>query len=410
MTPVRDEKSSALSSAIELLQEQGFDGMRKAIEILMNEAMKLERSEALGASPWERSEQRKGYANGFKPKVVKTRLGELELDIPQTRGVEFYPKSLERGNRSERALKLAVAEMYVQGVSTRRVKEITEELCGLEISSTEVSRVAALLDEELEKFRTRKLGCFPFVILDARYEKVRIDGQIVDVALLVAIGINIKGHREVLGLSVKTSEAEPHWRAFLSDLKERGLHGVELFTSDSHEGLKAARMAVFPSIVWQRCQFHFAQNAQAYVPKAFMREAVAEAVRSIFRCQTIELARERTQAVIKEFSDSAPKFVAWLDENVEECFAIYAFDDKVQRRLRTSNLLERLNREIRRRTRLVSIFPNEASLLRLASALLAEIHEDWLAQSVPVIGMQNRSQQKSQSRKSDEKIYRRKVA
>lgn len=410
MSPVREDKCSAVSSAIELLQEQGFDGMRKAIEILMNEAMKLERNEALGAGPWERSEQRKGYANGFKPKVVKTRLGELELDVPQTRGVEFYPKSLERGNRSERALKLAVAEMYVQGVSTRRVKEITEELCGLEISSTEVSRVATLLDDELEKFRTRKLGCFPFVLLDARYEKVRHQGQVIDVALLVAVGINPKGHREVLGISVKLSEAEPHWRSFLTDLKERGLHGVELITSDSHEGLKAARVAVFPAIPWQRCQFHFAQNAQAHVPKAVMRQEVAEAVQSIFRCQTAALAHDRVKDVAEEFSERAPKFTAWLEENVEECFAIYALDERVQRRLRTVNLLERLNRELRRRTRLVSIFPNDASLLRLASALLAEIHEDWLAQAIPVIGMQNRSQQKSQMRKSDDKIYRRKVA
>jgi len=384
--------------------------MREAIQVLMNEAMKLERCEALGAGPWERTPERKGYANGFKPKVMKTRLGEIELDVPQARGLEFYPKSLERGCRSERALKLAVAEMYVCGVSTRRVKEITEELCGLEISSTDVSRIAATLDEELEKFRNRKLGCFPFVLLDARYEKVRHDGQVIDVALLVAVGVNPKGHREVLGLSVKLSEAEPHWREFLSLLKERGLHGVELITSDDHAGLKAARMAVFPGVPWQRCQFHFAQNAQAYVPRATMREEIAEAVRSIFKSQTTELARAKTTEVAEEYRQTAPKFARWLEENVEECFSIYAFDDRVQRRMRTVNLLERVNRELRRRTRLVSIFPNEASLLRLASALLAEIHEDWLSQAVPVIGMQHRSQQKHQERRSNEKIYRRKVA
>ena len=410
MTPVQDGKSTAISSAIELLQERGFDGMREAVQVLMNEAMKLERAEALGASPWERNPERKGYANGFKPKMMKTRIGEIELEVPQTRGIAFYPKSLERGNRSERALKLAVAEMYVCGVSTRRVKEITEELCGLEISSSDVSRIATMLDDELEKFRNRKLGCFPFLLLDARYEKVRHDGQVVDVAVLVAVGVNLKGHREVLGVSVSLSEAEPHWRTFLESLKERGFHGVELITSDDHSGLKAARMAVFPAVPWQRCQFHFAQNAQAYVPKVFMREEVAEAVRSIFKCQTIEMARDRVTKVSAEFQQSAPKFASWLEENVEECFAIYKFDDKVQRRMRTVNLLERLNRELRRRTRLVSIFPNEASLLRLATALLVEIHEDWIAQAVPVIGMQNRSQQKPQKKHSDEKIYRRKVA
>lgn len=410
MSPVRDANSSSISSVIELLQKQGFDGMREAIQVLMNEAMKLERSEALGAGPWERSPERKGYANGFKPKVMKTRLGEIELDVPQARGIEFYPNSLERGCRSERALKLAVAEMYVCGVSTRRVKEITEQLCGLEISSSDVSRISASLDGELEKFRNRKLGNFPFVLLDARYEKVRHDGQVVDVALLVAVGINPKGHREVLGVSVKLSEAEPHWRSFLSSLKERGLHGVELITSDDHAGLKAARMAVFPAIPWQRCQFHFAQNAQAYVPKVSMRQEIAEAIRSIFKSPTAESARDRAAQVAAEYGQSAPKFAAWLDENVQECLSVYAFDDNIQRRMRTVNLLERLNRELRRRTRLVSIFPNEASLLRLASALLAEIHEDWIFQSVPVIGMQNRSQQKRQERQSDERIYRKKVA
>ena len=242
------------------------------------------------------------------------------------------------------------------------------------------------------------------MLLDARYEKVRHQGQVIDVALLVAVGINPKGHREVLGLSVKLSEAESHWRSFLTDLRERGLHGIELVTSDSHEGLKAARVAVFPAIPRQRCQFHFAQNAQAYVPRAAMRQEVAEAVQSIFRCQTAALVHDRVKDVAEEFSERAPKFTAWLEENVEECFAIYAIDERVQRRLRTVNLLERLNRELRRRTRLVSIFPNDASLLRLASALLAEIHEDWLAQATPVIGMQNRSQQKSQIRKSDDKI------
>jgi putative transposase len=192
--------------------------------------------------------ERAGYANGYKPKTINTRMGRVTLEVPQARNVEFYPKSLEKGCRSEKALKLAIAEMYVNGVSIRRVTEITEKLCGLEITSSQVSRVSALLDEELKKFRDRALKSYPYVLLDARYEKVRHDGQVLDQAVLIAIGVNPEGRREVLGVSVKISEAETHWRDFLQSLKVRGLHGVELFISDDHQGLKAARKSVFPRL------------------------------------------------------------------------------------------------------------------------------------------------------------------
>jgi transposase-like protein len=247
--------------------------MAEAIEILMNEAMKLERSEVLGARPHERTESRRGYANGFKPKRVNSRLGRLNLQVPQTRDVEFYPAALERGERSERALKLAVAEMYVQGVSTRKVQKITAELCGLDVSSMQVSRAAELLDEELTAWRERALGAVPYVILDARYEKVRHGGSVRDCAVLVAIGILEDGKRSVLGTSVSLSEAEVHWRTFLDSLIERGLHAVQLIVSDSHAGLKQARRACFPGAPWQRCQFHLMQNALHYVPKVSMRMA-----------------------------------------------------------------------------------------------------------------------------------------
>ena len=229
---------------LEELIEEGTEAFRGILEKLFNVAMQLERSEFLGAEAYERTASRRGYRNGFKEKRIQTRVGELHLEIPQVRGLRFYPKSLERGCRSEKALKLAIAEMYVMGVSTRKVTEITEQLCGLEISATQVSRVAGMLDEELEQFRSRELGEYPIVYLDAHYEKVRRGGRVQDVAILKAIGVNRFGTREVLGLSARISEAEVHWRGFLGDLHKRGLRGIELFVSDDHEGLKAARRAV----------------------------------------------------------------------------------------------------------------------------------------------------------------------
>ena len=261
----RHDDCTPMDRALAMLSEEGFEGMAQAIALLMNEAMKIERSAFLGAELHERSEDRRGHANGYKPKRVKTRAGDVDLRVPQVRDVEdgaaFYPQSLERGQRSERALRLAVAEMYVQGVSTRRVKLITQELCGLEVSSTDVSRAAALLDDELEQWRIRPLGCFVQLIVDARYEKVRHGGSVRDCALLTAIGIGEDGRRAVLGTSVSLSEAEVHWREFLTSLQDRGLHGVELIVSDDHKGLEAARKARFAGVPWQRCQFHLQQNA-----------------------------------------------------------------------------------------------------------------------------------------------------
>ena len=222
--------SSTLGSALELISEQGLPGMADAIRVLVNEAMKLQRAEFLGAQPHERAESRRGYANGYKPKTVSTRVGEIEFAVPQVRdrvdGDRFYPSALEKGIRSERALKLAVAEMYVQGVSTRKVAAITEELCGVSISSTQVSRAAALLDEELDHWRNRELGKCRYLILDARYEKVRHGGSVVSAAVLIAIGVDEHRRRSILGVSVSRSEAEVHWRDFLDNLRARGLHGL----------------------------------------------------------------------------------------------------------------------------------------------------------------------------------------
>ena len=372
-----DPESTALDHVLQLLADQGFDGMAHAIQILLNEAMKLERAETLGADPYQRTQARRGHANGFKPKTVNSRLGQLQLQVPQTRGVEFYPSALERGERSERALKLAVAEMYVQGVSTRKVAEITRELCGLDVSSSQVSRTAALLDEELQQWRSRPLGRTPYLLVDARYEKVRHGGSVVDCAVLVAVGITPEGKRSVLGVSVSLSEAEVHWREFFQSLIARGMHGVEMIVSDAHEGLAAARRASFAGVPWQRCQFHLQQNAMQYVPKIDMRKEAAADLRSVFNATDRFEADRLLDLLVKKYQQTAPRFAAWLEQAVPEGLTVLALPAAYRRRLRTSNVLERLNREIKRRTRVATLFPHEASLLRLASAVLMEISEDW---------------------------------
>ena len=370
---------NGFSEAVQLLVENGFDGMARALELLINEVMKIERCLALRAGPYERTEERQGYANGFKDKTVSTRVGDLHLKVPQTRGVSFYPSSLERGVRSERALTTALAEMYVQGVSTRKVSKIVEELCGREISSSTVSRLAARLDEELEKWRERPLGEVPYLVLDARYEHVRRAGAVVDMSLLIAIGITNDGHRTVLGVSVSDSEAEVHWREFFKSLVARGLRGVRYIVSDAHEGLKAARQACFSGVPWQRCQFHLMKNATGYIPSQAMHDEVVADLRDIFAAPDRAEADRRLQAVVEKYAATAPKLADWMESNVPESLTVFCLPAPHRVRMRTSNMLERLNRELKRRTRVVCIFPSEASLLRLASAVLMEIDEDWMS-------------------------------
>lgn len=380
--PHNETKSTSFDAAVKLLAENGFDGMAEAMQTLLNEAMKCERTEFLGAGHYERNEGRQGYANGYKQKRVKTRIGELDLAVPKVRGLEegsesFYPRSLERGVRSERALKLAIAEMYVQGVSTRKVVEVTRQLCGLDVSSTQVSRATKQLDEELQAWRDRPLGAVPLLVLDARYEKVRHGGTVVDSSVLVAVGVLPSGHRTVLGLSVSLSEAEVHWRAFLESLQERGLHGVEMVTSDSHAGLKAALKARMPGVPWQRCQFHLQQNATAYVPRVAQRKAVARDIKSVFDAPNEAEAMRLLELIVKKWQPKAPKLAAWMEENIPQGLTVFQLPPEQRRRMRTSNMLERLNKEIRRRTRVATLFPNDDSLLRLVSAVLIEVSEEW---------------------------------
>lgn len=372
----QDDYNLSPKTAAELAKN-GWEAIPEMIRILVNQAMQEERARYLQADEYERSDDRKGYANGYKPKRVKTRVGEITFSIPQVRESGFYPSALEKGMRSERALVMSLAEMYVHGVSTRKVKEITEQLCGVEISAAQVSRATAQLDQVLQEWRERPLGEIPYLYLDARYEKVRQSGQVRDAAVLVATGIDADGHRQVLGTSVSLSEHETHWKAFLKALKERGLNGVQLVTSDDHEGLGAARRAVLGSIPWQRCQFHLQQNAGSYVPRQSMRMEVAADIRAMFNASDRKTAEELLQAAVQKYATSAPKLSAWMEENLEEGFTVFEFPLEYRRSLRTTNSLERVNKEIRRRTRVVGVFPNEASCLRLVSALLMEISEEW---------------------------------
>ena len=361
----------------EQIAAEGFDALPELIRVLVNEAMRLEREQHLGAGHYERTPERQGHANGYKPKTVKTRVGKIQFDVPQVRQGNFYPGALEKGLRSERALTLALAEMYVQGVSTRRVAAITEQLCGTAVNGTQVSRAAGLLDEVLETWRRRPLGEITYLYLDARYEHVRMDGQVRDAAILMAAGVGSDGKRRILGVSVSLSEAELHWRTFLDELNERGLQGVQLIISDDHHGLRKARQAVFTGVPWQRCQFHLQQNASQYVPRKKLRTAVAADIRAVFNAPDRQQAEQYLKHIVGKYAKEASDLADWMEFAIPEGLTVFDFPEGHRRRIRTSNMLERVSQEIKRRTRVARIFPNSSSCLRLVTAILMEISEDW---------------------------------
>ncbi len=362
---------------LEQLAADGLDALPELIRIMINTAMQVERQHHLGVAPYERSSARQGYANGYKPKTVTTRVGDITFAVPQVRDGSFYPQALEKGLRSERALTLALAEMYVQGVSTRKVAAITEQLCGTAISSAQVSRAAAQLDAVLEGWRKRPLEVVPYLYLDARYEKVRQDGQVRHAAVLIASGVDTAGRRQILGVSVALGEHEVHWRTFLQSLVARGLGGVQLVISDDHAGLRAARLAVFGGVPWQRCQFHLQQNASAYVPRQDRKAEVAADIRAVFNAPNRTAAEALLAKTVQKYAQTTPRLATWLEQNLPDGLTVFAFPAAHRRLLRTTNGLERVNQEIRRRTRVVGIFPNDAACLRLVSALAMEISEEW---------------------------------
>lgn len=403
----RQNNDNKLDAVMELLIENGFEGFADVLRILLNEAMKIERDQALCAQPYERTDSRKGYANGYKSKTVDTRIGRLCVDVPQVRGdVDFYPSALERGSRSERALKLAIAEMYVKGISTRRVTDVLEKMCGLSVSSTQVSRVAALLDEELEKWRNRPLAEYPYLVLDAHYEKVRTGGSVLPAAVLTAVGVDTQSRRCVLGISVSLSEAETHWRGFIKSLQDRGLTGVRYIVSDDHDGLKAALAARMTGVLWQRCQCHLQRNADAYVPRIAMRQEVHDDIRDIFNSRDMAAAEEKLAFYVNKYADSAAKLSEWMETNIAEGLTVLHLPQLHRKRMRTTNMLERVHKELNRRTRVAGLFPNEASLLRLVSAILMELDEEWQTGKRYL----NMNVENDEPALQPKKIYRKKVA
>ena len=370
------------SDLINLLLEDGLEnGLPNIAQLLMNTAMLLERTAHLGAEPYERgSAQRNGYANGFKPRSFQTAIGKLDLNVPQVRNSDapFQTSLLERGSRIDRSLKAAIATMYVQGVSTRRVTKVMKDLCGFNVSSTQVSNLTAQLDDEFEKWRNRQLPEIIYLTLDATYYKVRIDGAVRDCATLIAIGVRRdNGKRMILGVSCSLNEGEVYWREFLNGLKERGIGIPELITSDAHSGLTAALKSTCNASLWQRCQFHLQQNAQQYITKKEHKSKVATDIKIIFNADDRAHAEQRLQSFVRTWEKDQPKLTTWAEENLPEGFTVFALAEAHRKRLRTSNACETLNSQIKRRTRVVGLFPNEASLLRLVSAVLIEISETW---------------------------------
>ncbi len=378
-----ERQDTTVEALMEHLIEHGPNDMATVFARAFELAMQIERERFLGAGRYERTPGRQGYANGYKPKRIDTPAGTVSVRVPKTAdhdGQPFYPQSLERGRRSVRAVMLAVAEMYVKGVSTREAEAVMREFGIESLSSSQVSRAAKLLDDELAAWRNRPLGEIKYLILDARYEKMRHGGIVRDAAVLSAIGIGPDERRRVLGVSVALSEAEVHWRAFLESLQARGLRGVQYIVSDDHAGLRAARRAVFGGATWQRCQFHLAQNAIHHAPNLAVRKRIGAELREIWNAASLAKAETSLAELVTEYRDTAPKLAAWLEENVPEGLTFFTLPKHHRRRMRTSNPMERsVQQELKRRTVKVRVFPNEAALERLVSAVLVEIDDKWAA-------------------------------
>jgi transposase-like protein len=361
-----------------LLDDPSF--LREILERAVQQILEAEMTEHLGAAPYERAEGRTGHRNGYKPRALRTRVGTLNLLVPQDREGTFSTRLFSRYQRNEKALCLALMEMYVEGVSTRKVKEVTEELCGTSFSKSLVSSLAGSLDSELEAWRSRRLEAeaYPYLFVDARYEKVRVDERVVSQGVLIVSGVRDDGFREILGVEVSDTESEATYQEMFRSLKGRGLSGVELVVSDDHGGLKAAIARHFQGASHQRCQVHYARNLLGMVSYASRKELGAD-LRAMFAAPAREQALQLASSVANKWRKKGNEKVArHMEEHLEECLTSLAFPESHRRRIRTTNSLERLNQEIKRRTRVVRIFPNREACLRLVSALAIEQSEEWL--------------------------------
>ena len=340
--------------------------------------LEVEMEECLQAGKHERTAERLGYRSGYYRRRLITRVGTLVLRVPQDRAGHFSTQVFEQYQRSEKALVAALAQMYVQGVSTRKVAAITEELCGHEFSASSISTITARLDERLREFSQRRLEPeFPYLVVDARYERVREGGVIVSRAILVALGIDWEGRRQVLAVEYANRESQSSWRDFLVQLTERGLHGVQFVVSDDHPGLKAALREVLPGAWWQRCYVHFLRNALDYLPRKADDDCLQE-LRWMYERRNVEEARRDLKQWLEKWGGKYPKLCGWVETNIEETWTFYRLPVAHHKHLKSTNLLERFNQEIKRRTLVVRIFPDEASCLRLVRAVAAEQHEEWM--------------------------------
>jgi transposase-like protein len=358
------------------------EGPRRLLEFLANEAMRAEVEAHVGAAPHERSEGRRGRRNGTKPRALKTRVGDIELDVPQVRGCEPYrPGLFNKWQRSERALLVACGEMYFQGVSTRSVREVLGAMCGGEVSAMTVSRVAAELDEKLASFRSRRLDhtAWAYLMLDARYEKVRVEGRVASQAVLVVVGFTCEGRREVLDWRVADGESEQAWGECFRSLKDRGLSGVGLVVSDAHRGIRAAVSRHFQGACWQRCRVHLKRELGNKVPWRLRGELMKDLAAVFAPWERHECLRRGEEAAEKWERLKCHKAAAALREGLEDCLAVLSFPGHHRRRLAGTNLLENIMKRLRKRTRVVGIFPNRQSCERLVGSQLLELHEDWQA-------------------------------
>lgn len=359
-----------------LMEQKDF--LQPVVQEAVQAILEVEMEECLQAGKHERSAERMGYRSGYYRRRLITRVGTMVLRVPQDRAGHFSTQVFEQYQRSEKALVAALAQMYVQGVSTRKVAAITEELCGHEFSASSISAITARLDARLEEFSHRALPeAFPYVILDARYERVREGGVIVSRAILIALGIDWEGRRQVLAVEYANRESQSSWREFLLQIKGRGLKGVQFVVSDDHPGLKAAIREVLPGVWWQRCYVHFLRNALDYLPRKADDDCLQE-LRWMYERRNVEEARRDLKQWLEKWAAKYPKLCAWVESNIEETWTFYRLPVTHHKHLKSTNLLERFNQEIKRRTLVVRIFPDEASCLRLVRAVAAEQHEEWM--------------------------------
>ena len=373
-------KVRATLEEVKALLSEDRDFLRPLVQAVLQELLEAEMTEVLGAEKGERTLARLGYRSGYYDRTLVSRVGKLELRVPQDRAGRFSTELFERYQRSEKALVAALAEMYVQGVSTRKVKAITEELCGHSFSAAAISAINIKLDEGLAEFARRRLDeACPYLIVDARYERVREAGVIRSQAVLLAIGIGWDGRRSILAVELANRESRSSWRDFLLQLRERGLSGVELVVSDDHAGLKQAIVEVLPEAAWQRCYVHFLRNALDYVPRKVDDDCLQE-LRWLYDRRDLGEARRDLAAWLARWQGKYPKLTSWVEDNIEETLTFYRLPRQHHKHMKSTNMLERLNEEIKRRTHVVRIFPNAESCLRLVRALAVETHENWLEQ------------------------------